>query len=116
MNEFEMKHIFEGLMSQNLQLHPPCADSGSGVVAGNQRLMAHSLGTYHCADSSSDVIPTVLPREPSLPLHHPLPGAPGQERWDEAMEGIRRVHRKSLTDLLLTSDRLEEADRTAGGG
>lgn len=78
--------------------------------------MAHSLGTYHCADSSSDVIPTVLPREPSLPLHRPLPGAPGQERWDEAMEGIRRVHRKSLTDLLLTSDRLEEADRTAGGG
>lgn len=116
MNECEMKYIFEGLMSQNLQLHSPCADSGSGVVAGNQRLMAHSLGTYHCADSSSDVIPTVLPREPSLPLHRPLPGAPGQERWDEAMEGIRRVHRKSLTDLLLTSDRLEEADRTAGGG
>lgn len=70
-------------MSQNLKLNPLCADFGFGVIAGHSRLMAHSLGNYRCADGSSDVIPTILPREPSLPLHRPLPRTPGQERWDE---------------------------------
>lgn len=80
--------------------------------------MAHSFGNHRCADSSSDVIPAVLPREPSLPLHRPLPRTPGQERWDKkkAVEVIHRVCRTCLTFLLLTSDRSAEADGTAGGG
>lgn len=58
----------------------PCADLGSGSVTGQRGLVASPVG-YNCrSDCASDVIFAFLPREPTLPLHRPLPGAPGQER------------------------------------
>lgn len=103
---------------KNLQLNPLCADSGFGVVAGHSRLMAHSLGNYHCADGPSDVIPTILPREPSLPLHRPLPRTPGQKRcnekqWSECVGRFWPTICWPLTGLRRLTGRQEVGDMLA---
>lgn len=58
----------------------PCTDPGSGGVAGQRGAVASPVGRHCCADCTSDVTAAVLSRESALPLHRPLPGAPGQER------------------------------------
>lgn len=58
----------------------PCQDSGPGGVAGQRGPVASPAGCNSRAHCSSDVISALLPREPPVPLHSPLPGTPGQER------------------------------------
>lgn len=116
MNQFFFRFTVSSFIMY-LNLNHLCSDSWSGVVAGQQRLMAHSLRNHCCADGASNVISTFLPREPSLPLHHPLPGAPGQERWAGSQRWESALGSTgTVLHLLLISHRPEEADRKAGGG
>jgi len=91
--------IFCHSLSLKFFSHPPLtldpsshAGPRSGVVAGRWGLVAHPVGFIGGAGCVPDGTSAFLPREPSLPLHRPLPGAPGQERW----AGLRSGGRTSL--------------------
>lgn len=59
----------------------PCAGPRLGVTTRQWALMACSAGINCCADCTSDGSAAVLPREPPIPLHCPVSGAPCQEWW-----------------------------------